>query len=252
MTLQAPELPPPFSLVAHDRVGSTSDEAKRLAAAGAAHGTIVWALEQTGGRGRLDRSWSSPRGNLYSSTVLRPDRPAHEAAQLGFVLALAVADLVQHFLPDPSVLALKWPNDVLVAGGKIAGILLETELKPDGRTDWLVAGIGVNLALAPTGTPYPATAIAAFRPPPSPEAALPVLAAAMLRRIGQWHEAGFAAIRRDWLDRAHPVGTPLVLRRGGDAVDGSFIDLDADGALLLGTADGVMTVAAGDVYFPAA
>src|SRR6202035_1665378 len=110
----APSLPPPFSLVAYDRLGSTSDEAKMLAANGAGHGTVVWAREQTGGRGRLDRSWISPRGNLFVSAILRPDATPAQAGALSFVAALAVTEAAESFLPDTAKVTLKWPNDVLV------------------------------------------------------------------------------------------------------------------------------------------
>ena len=102
-----PKLPPPFTAVLRDTVGSTSDEAKALASAGAAHGTLVWAQEQTAGRGRLDRQWQSPRGNLYTSCILRPDVTPARAAELGFVAALAMAETVRALLPATVPVALK-------------------------------------------------------------------------------------------------------------------------------------------------
>ena len=123
-----PVLPDGWTLVALQSVGSTNDEAARLAEAGAAEGTVVWAREQTGGRGRRGRIWASPVGNLYTSTIVRPQCPAARAAELGFVSALAVADIV----PAGRDVRVKWPNDVLVDGGKIAGILPESSIGADG------------------------------------------------------------------------------------------------------------------------
>ena len=117
-----PVLPDGWTLVALASVGSTNDEAARLADTGVPEGTVVWSREQTGGRGRRGRHWASPPGNLYTSTILRPACAAPRAAELGFVAALAVADIV----PVGRPVRLKWPNDVLVDGGKIAGILLES------------------------------------------------------------------------------------------------------------------------------
>ncbi|HYC65338.1 MAG TPA: biotin--[acetyl-CoA-carboxylase] ligase, partial [Reyranellaceae bacterium] len=129
----APVLPDGWTLVALDSVGSTNDEAGRLAESGAAEGTVVWALEQTGGRGRRGRVWASPRGNLYSSTILRPDCAPVRAAELGFVAGLAVADLAKG-----RDVRLKWPNDVLVDGGKVAGILPESSVAAGGRIEHVV------------------------------------------------------------------------------------------------------------------
>ena len=137
---------------------STNDEAKRLAAAGCAHGTVIWADEQTAGRGRFDRPWHSPPGNLLFSVVLRPPVPASRAAELGFVAAVATADCVAGLLPAGDPVGLKWPNDVQVDGAKIAGILPEAR-SLEGKLDWAVLGVGLNLSHAPTGVPYPVTSL---------------------------------------------------------------------------------------------
>ncbi len=144
---------PLFDVRLYDSLGSTNDEARRLAQAGAAHGTVVAARQQTAGRGRVGRSWVSPPGNLYLSVLLRLDLPLARLAELSFVAALAVADMVDSFLPPDFRAALKWPNDVLVEGAKISGILIE-----QGETATIV-GIGVNVGHCPTGTPYPVTSL---------------------------------------------------------------------------------------------
>ncbi|HYD04356.1 MAG TPA: biotin--[acetyl-CoA-carboxylase] ligase, partial [Reyranella sp.] len=131
-----PVLPDGWTLVALQSVGSTNDEAARLAEAGAAEGTVVWAREQTGGRGRRGRVWASPVGNLYTSTIVRPQCQAPRAAELGFASALAVTDIV----PAGRDVRVKWPNDVLVDGGKIAGILPESSIGADGGVEHVILG----------------------------------------------------------------------------------------------------------------
>src|SRR5579872_6699315 len=150
---------PPVRLLRYDTLGSTNDEAKRLADAGAEEWTVVRALEQTAGRGRGRNAFVSPPGNLYFSAVLRGLPSAATAAQLGFVAALAVGDAVSALLPAGRALRYKWPNDVLVDGRKLSGILLESAAAHDGGLDWLVAGMGVNVASHPAETAWPATSL---------------------------------------------------------------------------------------------
>ena len=160
--MTTPRLPAKFRLVEMDSVDSTNTEAKRLACAGAADGTIVWAQRQTAGRGRRGRTWTSEPGNLYASFVLRPGCAPMQAAQLTFVAALAVRDLLSIYLNNSDSIACKWPNDVLVGGRKISGILLETSTSGSGVVDWLGLGIGVNLRHHPDiGGRHPATNLCA-------------------------------------------------------------------------------------------
>ena len=159
MKKRQPELPPGYQLLCYDSIGSTNDEAKHLARDGAEEGTLVWAREQTAGRGRRGRGWVSPRGNLYLSLVLRPDCPAGRAAQLGFVAALAVGDALRAILPRIERLTYKWPNDVLIDGRKIAGVLLESETVGSEKLSFIVVGVGVNLTVSPHGMEFPATSI---------------------------------------------------------------------------------------------
>jgi BirA family biotin operon repressor/biotin-[acetyl-CoA-carboxylase] ligase len=162
-----PLLPPAYRLIARESVGSTNDAARALAAEGAEDGTLVWAREQTAGRGRQGRDWTSPPGNLYCSLILRPECPTREAAQLAFVAALGVAGMVGSHVPPLVPLRFKWPNDVLLGKGKIGGILIEAEGQGD-RLDWLVLGVGVNLASHPDQTRFPATDIRAETDPARP------------------------------------------------------------------------------------
>ncbi len=241
-------LPPPFRLVAYETIGSTNDEAKRLARDGAAEGLVIRADRQTSGRGRRGRVWVSPPGNLYSSTLLRPQCRAATAAQLGFVAALGVADAIGELAPVID-LRCKWPNDLLANGKKVSGILLETEMVAGDRPDFVVLGVGVNLASSPRDTPYPATSLAEEGTPGI--APLDMLAAHIRHFAGWlelWRKDGFGPIRDAWLSRAAGLGEPIQVRLERATLDGRFLDLEADGALLLGTPGGERRIAAGEVF----
>ncbi|MEI7871725.1 MAG: biotin--[acetyl-CoA-carboxylase] ligase [Alphaproteobacteria bacterium] len=241
----APVLPDGWTLVALDSVGSTNDEASRLADADAAEGTVVWAREQTGGRGRRGRHWVSPVGNLYSSTILRPDCAAPRATELGFVAALAVSDIV----PAGRDVRVKWPNDVMVDGGKIAGILLESSIGQGGLVEHVIAGIGVNVGFAPQVAEmrYPGAALGG-----SVEGALEQLMRALCRRLAEWHHHGFETVRAAWLAKAGPLGVDVDVRLGEELVRGRFAGLDREGALLLETPAGPRKIVSGELLGRAA
>ena len=241
----APVLPDGWTLVALDTVGSTNDEAAHLADAGAPEGTVVWSREQTGGRGRRGRHWASPVGNLYTSTILRPDCPAQRAAELGFAAALAVADIV----PAGREVRVKWPNDVLVGSGKIAGILLESAIGQTGQVQHVVAGIGVNVGFAPQlpEMRYPGSALGG-----SVEAALEKLTAALAARLAEWRREGFETVRAAWLAKAGPLGAEVDVKLGEGLVRGRFAGLDREGALLLDTATGPRKIVSGELLGRAA
>jgi BirA family biotin operon repressor/biotin-[acetyl-CoA-carboxylase] ligase len=205
----------------------------------------VWSREQTGGRGRRGRHWASPVGNLYTSTILRPDCPAQRAAELGFAAALAVADIV----PAGREVRVKWPNDVLVDGGKIAGILLESAIGQTGQVQHVVAGIGVNVGFAPQlpEMRYPGSALGG-----SVEAALEKLAAALAARLAEWRREGFETVRAAWLAKAGPLGTEVDVKLGEGLVRGRFAGLDREGALLLDTAMGPRKIVSGELLGHAA
>lgn len=227
-----------FDVRMYGSAGSTSDEARLLAREGAAHGTVVTAREQTAGRGRVGRSWASPEGNLYLSVLLRLGMAPARLPELSFVAGLAVADMADGFLPPDRRAALKWPNDVLVGGAKIAGILVEQ------ADDATIVGIGVNVAHCPEGTAYPVTSLrAAMNAPPNVDETRTALLVALNTRLGTWLAHGFVPIRADWLARAHPLGTRL----RADTIEGAFAGLDPDGALLLDTTEGRRRIVAGDV-----
>ena len=240
-----PVLPDGWTLVALESVGSTNDEAARLADSGAPEGTVVWSREQTGGRGRRGRSWASPIGNLYTSTILRPACAAARAVELGFAAALAVADIV----PAGRDVRAKWPNDVLVDGGKVAGILLESAISQTATVEHVVAGIGVNIGFAPQlpEMRYPGSALGG-----RVEDALEKLTAALASRLLEWRREGFETVRLAWLARAGPLGAEVDVRLGDELVRGRFAGLDHDGALLLETATGPRKIVSGELLGRAA
>jgi len=230
-----------FTVWHHDKIGSTNDEARRLAAEGAPHGTVVHADEQTSGRGRLAHTWFSPPGNLYVSILLRTGQPVARTAELSFLAALAVADTVEALLPRQIRAMLKWPNDVLVNGAKIAGILLE---QVDEAT---IMGIGLNVLEAPSNAAYKTTTIVANSGIASVDGARDILLDRLGRHLLVWNADGFVPIREQWLNRSYPLGAAIRASSAGKPVAGHFAGLDLDGALLLDTAEGRQRIVAGDV-----
>lgn len=244
-----PRLPSFYRLLSFAELDSTNEEAKRRAAEGAPAGLLVRAGAQTAGRGRRGRSFASPPGNLYMSILLRPDRPAAMAAQLGFAAALAVGEAALPLLPAGTRLAYKWPNDVLVEGGKVSGILLESQAAAGGRLDWLVVGIGVNLASYPENVESRAISLAAAGARAvAPEAMLEAVARPFYHWHERWRAEGFAPLRAAWLDRASGLGEEIRVRLQGSDTRGRFAGLDEEGALLLDEGQGKRRIAAGDVF----
>jgi BirA family biotin operon repressor/biotin-[acetyl-CoA-carboxylase] ligase len=249
---RAPDLPAGFHLIALGDVASTNDQARRLAAEGAPDGTLVWARSQSAGRGRYGRSWSSPPGNLYLSLLLRPACAPAAALQLGFVGAVALGAALERRVAG-SALAFKWPNDVLLGGRKIAGILLESATGAGGALDWLVIGMGVNLASFPAGTAFPATSLANDGyPAPAPADVLADFCAAFAAWRARWLNDGFGPVRRAWLARAWRRGESIEVRLERERASGVFADLDEGGALVLEPAGGPRRLVSYGEVFPAA
>jgi birA, biotin-[acetyl-CoA-carboxylase] ligase region len=247
----APAVPSGFRHLTLDRIGSTNDEAQRFARAGEPAGLIVTATEQTQGRGRQRRTWLSPVGGLYCSFLLRPECPLRRAPELGFLVAVAVAEAVNELLGAGDRISCKWPNDVLVGGRKIAGILVESSATAGNQLEWVVAGIGINLRQhpPPAEVMFPATCVAEEGAPGiTPAEALAPLAARMGYWLARWQCEGFGPVRDAWRGWAHRPGDPLLVRLGDDEVMGEFVDLDVDGALILQTQQGRRLVTAGDCF----
>lgn len=236
-----------------DEVDSTNAEAARRAERGEGP---VWILAgfQTQGRGRRGRAWVSPPGNFHATLLDRPAMPPGTAALLSFAAALALADALAALTGAGDRLALKWPNDVLLDGGKVAGILLESA-GPVGRVGHLAVGIGVNLIAAPEpaavepGAVPPVSVLAATGRRIAPVALLDALAPAYARWSGRLAAEGFAPLRAAWLARAARLGETIRARTGQAEVTGRFETVDEAGALVLETAAGRRAIPAAEVFF---
>ncbi len=217
--------------------------------------------EQTAGRGRRNRAWIAPRGNLAASIleVMPVSPPA--AATLGFAAGLALGAALDRVTLEQRMRAaghggprftLKWPNDVLADGRKLCGILMEAEGVANGDLA-VVVGMGTNVVAAPEGTPFPATSLHALGAAVSAEDLFGALSESWTEYRGIWDLGqGFAEIRRRWLEQAHGLGGPVSVNTGSGQVDGVFETIDASGSLIVAASDGRKTaIAAGDVHFGA-
>ncbi|WP_209021224.1 biotin--[acetyl-CoA-carboxylase] ligase [Paracoccus ravus] len=235
------------------RTDSTNSEAMRLAPQ--LSGPVwVMAHQQAAARGRRGREWVMPAGNFAGSLFLRPKGGAASAAQISFVAALALYDALGDACGPAARLSIKWPNDVLLNGGKVAGILLES-VGSGREVSGLVVGIGVNLSAAPEAAAVEARAIAPVSVlgetgfSVGAEEFLDLLAPAFARWLAQFETYGFAPIRQAWLARAAKLGEPIVARMAGTESHGVFEGIDETGALVLNTSSGRQVLPAADVFF---
>ena len=234
--------------LSYETLGSTNAEALALARAGERGCVWITAQTQSAGRGRRGRDWVSPRGNLYASLLMSEPSPAERAPQLSFVAALAVHDAIADCAPDlANKLALKWPNDVLLGGRKVAGLLIEAENVPVFS---VAIGIGVNCISHPDIAAYPATDLASEGAPITAEALFAALARAMRQRLAQWQGgADFPAIRRVWLQHAAGLGEVIQVRLPDRELSGRFMGLDEHGRLLVQPDSGPhLKITAGEVF----
>jgi len=237
-----------FRLECHEALESTSSTLKQRAEAGEAEGLAILALQQTAGRGRQGRGWESASGNLYLSVLLRPNVPLRDAPQWSFVAAVALAETLKPLLPEAAQPSLKWPNDVLLHGAKLAGILVETSLTASHALDWLCIGIGVNITNKPNLPDRATACLAEYLPDrPTPQ----TLAAALLHSLGHWHEIrlrhGFAPIRDAWLRHGPAMGAAVSVRRDGALTEGAFAGLSPEGALMLAKGREIQLILAGEI-----
>jgi BirA family biotin operon repressor/biotin-[acetyl-CoA-carboxylase] ligase len=236
-----------------DQTDSTNAEARRRADAGETGPLWIVARRQTEGRGRRGRPWESQDGNLFSTLLQLTRKSPAEAAQVTFVAALAIADLLDAYAPA-SLVTIKWPNDVMLAGQKTSGVLVESGAHAGGGL-WLAVGIGVNLIHAPEGTERPATALGHHLRgdvtlPPTVEAAAARLAEAFGVWMARWEAFGFQPILDAWRVRTFGLDGPAVARLGRETVEGTAEGVAPDGALKLRLADGSLRlISAGDVFF---
>jgi BirA family biotin operon repressor/biotin-[acetyl-CoA-carboxylase] ligase len=253
MTYSSPPLPTGYRLLRLESVDSTNAEARRRALAGEPGPLWIWSARQSQGRGRNGRQWISLHGNLFASLLIRVNAPLQTASQLALVAGIITYDTIAKLIAyeGRSDLLLKWPNDVLLADEKVAGMLLENIESTAANRSVVVIGTGINLAHFPENLPQPAISLAAYGLTVSPADALEVLARTTHEWLARWGEGyGFPTIRRAWLDRAGPTGRPLRVQVNGEEMEGSYAGLDTDGALRFRAADGVEhRIMAGDVFF---
>ncbi|MGO9004641.1 MAG: biotin--[acetyl-CoA-carboxylase] ligase [Beijerinckiaceae bacterium] len=239
-----------YRLAVHAEIGSTNDEALACARAGDPGKLWILAEAQTNGRGRQGRQWVSPRGNFYASLLLIDAAPPAQAPELGFVVGVALARSLRSFTANDVRLRIKWPNDIVYDGAKLAGILLESARLRDGRLACVI-GIGVNCASFPLDIPYRATALSEIvAMPGAPRDVLRVLSAELCRWLEVWSAgAGFARIRSEWLSLAAGLGAPVKVAMPTHMVEGLFRTIDAAGRLILETPEAMVAIEAGDVFF---
>ena len=255
-----------YRLDSHPTITSTNAEALRLARAG--DGGRLWVVSphQTAGRGRRGRAWETPPGNLAATILTLVDCPPTHAATLGFVAGLSLDEALRRTAPSLAVamaldgvegvggrLRLKWPNDVILDGSKLAGILLEAEPLAGGRLA-IAVGIGVNVVAAPAGLPYPATSLAGLGVGVDAAGLFAALAEAWAGIERIWDNArGFEVIRGLWLDRAAGLGERVSVAVGGEVLSGVFETIDGEGRLIVRSDDGsTRAISAGEVHFGAA
>jgi BirA family transcriptional regulator, biotin operon repressor / biotin---[acetyl-CoA-carboxylase] ligase len=244
------QLPPNLSalgdtLITFDTIDSTMDEARRRF--DLSMHTRLWIIagEQGAGRGRLGRQWQSPPGNLHLTLLSPTHTPLRDQPKLGFVAGVALARAVSSLLPDGATLRLKWPNDLLLEGAKVSGLLLEGL----GQGAAIAIGIGVNIVAHPPDTPYPAAHLRRAAPGITRESLFAKLAVALVEEIDLFaNGSGFPLTRQRWLARAAHLGQSIRIRQGETSLEGIFRDIDTDGRLLLETSGGLARIDAGDVF----
>ncbi|PRY21527.1 BirA family biotin operon repressor/biotin-[acetyl-CoA-carboxylase] ligase [Aliiruegeria haliotis] len=245
--------PSGYDRVVLESVDSTMAEAGRRVP-DIAGPTWILAKEQTAARGRRGRAWVNPAGNLAATLVMRPEHGAKLAALRSFVASLALFDAFVAVTGRAESFSLKWPNDVLLNGGKVAGILLESAGQ-GGDVSFLSIGIGVNLASAPAqgdveaGAVRPVSLLSETGAAVDPESFLDILAPAFARHEAQLTTYGFAPVREAWLARAARLGEVVTARMATEEVQGTFETVDATGNIVLRTARGQRTIPAADIFF---
>jgi BirA family biotin operon repressor/biotin-[acetyl-CoA-carboxylase] ligase len=225
-------------------VASTQDVAIAAGQGGEAAPLAITAAQQSAGRGRAGRVWQAPAGNLNFSALLRPGPVPLQAASWSLLAGVAVHDAVALHMPDASGLMLKWPNDLLLNGAKLAGVLIDSALTPSGLIDWVVIGVGANLAHAPALPDRRTACLADAGITLAPE----TLAQTLIAQLDHWLAAPPGATRQAWLSHAHPIGTQLRVHHGASTAAGAFAGLAEDGSLRLARPEGDITLISGEVF----
>ena len=247
-----------YRLFSYDEIGSTSTEAAQAAHVGDVGDVWFASLKQTAGRGRRGRAWETPSGNLAASLLIVPDSDPALAATLGFVAGVALNSALAEVLPGALVrhgvdgarrIALKWPNDLLADGAKLAGILLEAHKRPDGRQA-IVIGFGVNVVSAPEGLAYPATSLAALGATVDAPTIFAALSDRWVAALDLWASGrGVADVLTRWREAAAGIGSEIAVAQDGSVVRGIFESIDDSGRLIVRANDNSrVAISAGDVH----
>ena len=252
-----PNLLDDYHLLSYDELDSTNDEARRIAEGGGSHGAVIWAREQTEGRGRMDREWISEDGNLYVSILLAPGCDLETCSQLSFVTAVAAVETLEPLLLQGGELSCKWPNDILLDGKKLGGILLESletaadEPGDNALTRWVIVGVGINIDNCPDDTDIPATYIkSAGVEIVSAKIVLSRFIHHFITWYDIWSKKGFTPVRKAWMDYAYGVGEEARVHLPNDTFSGTFDKIDTKGRMILLEKGGKKrTITVGDVFF---
>lgn len=245
-------MPSSFRVAAFDVLDSTNTTCAELARNGEVAGLVVVADHQTKGRGRRGRQWVSEQGNLFCSILMRPTCSMQEASNVSFIAALAIYETVFSLVSDQHLkVECKWPNDVLIEGKKISGILLETVLNPlTNEFTGLIIGMGINICYAPDNTLYPCAYLQEYaRKEVTREDILTLLLSSFSQWWDRWQANGFGPIREHWLKNAKGVGETITVNYPNHSLYGTFEGLDSDGALILKHEGTETLVTAGDIFF---
>ncbi|MEZ5690341.1 MAG: biotin--[acetyl-CoA-carboxylase] ligase [Rickettsiales bacterium] len=239
-----------YHLLSFDSLDSTNEEAKRMARSGGSHGAVIWAKSQDGGKGRMGRSWVSDDGNLFVSILLRPQKDIKELSQLSFVASVAICDAISPMLAGDNILQTKWPNDILLNGKKLGGILLESFMTEGNSKNWVVVGLGVNIDSYPSKTDFPATCLK--------DAGVELVSAKIIlsrfihhfiERYDEWESKGFTSIRASWLKNVWNLKKNMVACLPNEQLEGVFDGVDKDGSLIMVLGGGKKrSILAADIY----
>ena len=242
-----------YNLVMYDTIDSTNAAALRLVHNGVKGNLVIHAKQQTDGKGRHGKEWISGEGNFYLSILLDPTFTIQSGSGLSFVTALAIKDAFAQILGvSYSELKFKWPNDILLNGKKIGGILLETSSTPHKNIpSWFIVGVGINLMNFPDNTDFPATSLRheGFGEIPC-NLMLNAFMDSFAKRYNIWHNRGFGMLKLEWLDSAYNLNMPVSIHFKGKRISGIFEGIDDVGSLLMRLEDGQLhKIIAGEVFF---
>jgi len=229
-------------------VASTQDIAHDAVRDGADEGYVVQAMKQTGARGRNGRVWEAPLGNIYMSLVLRPTCGLEHVGELAFVIAVGLSNALDDYIDQSKhKKTLKWPNDILVDGLKMSGILLETDMSNDNELEAVVVGIGLNIFQAPE---FAVALSSVVKEPVYVTKVRDIVLEEISKAYRLWQEEGITPIRMKWLRNAHGLGEKMTAHLPNDKYEGVFEGLSEDGALILKEESGERRIInAGDVHF---